>query len=151
MVETQQDTVSVLLVDDDARIRESVPRMLASWGHSVVAVFSSADALIAAVVRHQPDVVLMDLDMPGRSAVEAISDLRYRGSKASVIVLSALDDPRWVKMSMDAGAKGYIVKTDGPLAIHIGISTVRSGRRYLSPSLIEQGLGGLIGRGAQDA
>lgn len=146
MVSEHQDTVRVMLVDDDARIRASVPPMVASWaGHTVVDVLPSADSLISAVVKHQPDVVLLDLDMPGRSALEAISDLGYRGSDAKILVLSALDDAPLVRASLGAGARGYILKDDGPSAIHVGISTVMDGRRYLSPGLIERGMGGMIG------
>lgn len=124
----------VLLVDDDERVRSAIPAMIASWpGYTVLPALDRADDLAQRVVRDRPDVVLLDIDMPGRSPFHAMEDLRYRASPAKVLVLSALADAPTVRACLHAGAAGYVLKEDGPEALREGIETVLMGSRYLSP------------------
>ena len=147
MVAQATSTRRVLVVDDDQRIRSALPRLIASWpGYEVVGVRDNAHDLALAVVRLHPDVVLLDLDMPGRSAIHAIEDLRYRGKPAKVLILSALADPALIRASLDAGAEGYVLKEDGPEALREGLEAVLMGGRYLS-----RGLAGIAGRGTGEA
>jgi DNA-binding NarL/FixJ family response regulator len=133
-------TCRVLVVDDDQRIRSALPRLIASWpGYEVVGTRDSAEDLALSVVRLRPDVVLLDLDMPGRSPLHAIEDLGYRGKPAKVLVLSALGDAPSVRASLDAGAEGYVLKDDGPEALREGLEAVLMGGRYLS-----RGLAGVV-------
>lgn len=129
--------IRVVVVDDDARVRAAIPPLINAWsGYRVVEAIGSCDELIGTVIREQPDVVLIDLDMPGRSPFHAMEDLRYRGSRCRVLVLSALADEPTVRGSLAAGAHGYVLKEDGPEALREGLETVLSGRLYLSPGIV---------------
>lgn len=144
MVAQGTSTCRVLVVDDDQRVRAALPRLIESWpGFEVVGVRESADGLGLAVVHLRPDVVVLDLDMPGRSPIHAIEDLGYRGKPAKVLVLSALGGAASVRASLDAGAEGYVLKEDGPEALREGLEAVVMGGRYLS-----RGLAGVVEPGA---
>ena len=126
----------VLVVDDDERVCSAVPRLIASWsGYQVAGVLTSADDLAQAVIRGRPDVVLLDLDMPGRSPFHAMQDLRYRGRPCKVLVLSGLVDEPSIRAALDAGADGYVAKDDGPEAIREGLEALVKGGVYLSPRI----------------
>lgn len=137
MMATRSAATRILLVDDDAQVRSSVPPLLLAIDESyrVVTSLPSADNLADAVIRHQPDIVLLDIDMPGRSPFHAIEDIRYRGGPTRVVVFSALGDAPTVRACLAAGAAGYILKMDAPEALQEGIETVLAGRRYLSPGV----------------
>jgi len=137
MMATEQTAIRILLVDDDERIRASVPLAIhgIDAGYRVVGALSSADGLTDAVVQHQPDIVLLDIDMPGRSAFHAMEDLRCRGGGTRVIVFSSFGDGPTVRACLEAGAVGYILKLDAPEVFQEGIETALAGRRYLSPGV----------------
>lgn len=133
----ERTEIKVLVADDDARVRASLPPLIDAWGgYRVVGALASCDGLVPAVIREQPDVVLIDLDMPGRSPFHAIEDLRYRGSRCRVLVLSALGDEPTVRGCLAAGAHGYVLKEDGPEALREGMATVLAGKLYLSPGIV---------------
>ena len=126
----------VLMVDDEQSVLDSLgPLLTPDHGLQVVGALSSADALVQSVIRLRPDVVLLDLDMPGRSAVEAITDLRYRGDPAKVVILSAHMESWRVRGALAYGAVGYIHKDDAPEAIFESLPYVMQRLRYLSPRI----------------
>ena len=130
--------VRVLMVDDEQRVLDSLSGVLvAANGVRLVGTLPSADDLVPTVIQLRPQVVLLDLDMPGRSAAEAIEDLRYRGDPARVLVLSAHMQDWRVRGALAFGAAGYIHKDDAPDAIFEGLSAVMDGVRYLSPRIAE--------------
>ena len=133
-----EKTHRVMIVDDDDRIRSALARLLGLWpGYEVVGMRDTADDLPSEVDRLRPDVVLLDLDMPGVSPVAAIENLHSGDQEAKVLVVSGLGDGPSVRACLGAGAEGFVLKDDGPEAIHEGLEAVLVGGHYLSRGLAD--------------
>lgn len=127
---------SVLLVDDHAMVRDS----LASWlraeeGIRVVGQVGTADEAIAMAIQHQPDIVLMDIDMPGLLSFEAARIIRSRSEKTRIVFLSAFSSDRYIEDALAAEASGYITKSQPPEAVVRAIRSVGAGGVYFSPEI----------------
>jgi DNA-binding NarL/FixJ family response regulator len=106
--------IRVLCVDDNVMVADAIEGLLGSaGGFEWVGHFCSADNLLDAVQRRCPDVVLLDIDMPGKNAFEAVMELREHCPTSRVLMLSALVRRDLVDRAVDAGAWGYISKRDG--------------------------------------
>jgi two-component system response regulator NreC len=129
-------TIRVLIVDDHAVVRSGLRHVLESEA-GIEVVGEAADsrhALFEARAR-QPDVVLMDVVMPGTSGIEAIPGVLGEAPEARVLVLSMQDDPRYVREAFAAGAAGYILKEAADTDVVAAIREVAAGRHYLHPAL----------------
>lgn len=126
------DRVSVLLVDDHALVRAGLAALLEASG-SVRVVGQCADGAeaAAAVVALEPDVVLMDLSMPGMDGVSATREvLRIRPGTPVVILTSFSEQPR-VRGAIDAGASGFLLKDSEPAALVAGVLAAARGEAPL--------------------
>lgn len=124
--------ITVVLVDDHAVTREGTRRILEEHGHfAVVAEVDRGDTAVAAIAAEQPDVVLLDLFLPGASGVEVARELRRRCPSTSVLVLSAFADPEYVDAMLDAGVAGYLPKTARPEQLADAVRAVASGSTVL--------------------
>lgn len=106
------EAISIVLVDDHTLFREGLAELLASDAafHVVAQGSDSADAL-ALVTEHRPDVVLVDVEMPGPGARATVSKLHQEHPDTRVIVLTMHDEPELVRELVDQGAAAYLVKT----------------------------------------
>jgi DNA-binding NarL/FixJ family response regulator len=129
--ERRAEMIRVLLVDDHALLRAGMAQLLdlADDVTVVGSAGSGADALAAAAVLH-PDVVLMDLSMPGMSGVEATRRLLAGQPDTAVVVLTSFADPDLIVDALDAGAVGYLLKDAEPEGL---VGAVRSAARGESP------------------
>jgi DNA-binding NarL/FixJ family response regulator len=111
-VKVDTRTISVVLVDDHTLFREGLAELLTSDPafHVVAQGSDGADAL-ALVAKHHPDVVLVDIEMPGPGARATVSQLRQQHSDTQVIVLTMHDEPELVRELLGRGAAAYLVKT----------------------------------------
>ena len=126
----------ILLVDNQPAVLDALEGLLApARGIEVVARLPSADDLVQTVVRTRPDMIVLDLDMPGRSALAAVQDLRYRGDPVRVVILSAFMKDWQVRGAFAYGALAYVHKDDAPDALFAALSCARERKRYLSPSI----------------
>jgi DNA-binding NarL/FixJ family response regulator len=128
--------VRVLLIDDDALVRSGLRMMLA--GAPAIEVVGEADdgrGALAAVDRHRPDVVLMDIRMPHVDGIEATRLLRGQPSPPAVIVLTTFDADELVLRSLQAGAAGFLLKDTPPPEIVRAIELVHNGDAMLSPAV----------------
>src|ERR1700694_5069930 len=101
--------IRVFLADDNALFRDGVAQLLRSDGRfEVVGQASTGEEAVAAVSQHRPDLILMDLRMPGMSGVEAIRRIRAQDPKVPIGVLSIFETPEHVQLALDAGANGYV-------------------------------------------
>ena len=101
----------------------------------VVAEASDARGAVFEVRKEQPDVVLVDVVMPGKSGIEAIPDLLAESAETRVLVLSMQDDPRYVREAFEAGAAGYVLKEAADTEVVAAVREVAGGGRYLHPEL----------------
>ena len=128
--------VRVLVVDDHAVVRAGLRRVLdAEDGIETVSEASSAEEAIREARFHQPDVVLLDVVMPGRSGLEATPDILKAAPESAILILSMQDDPRYVREAFAAGAHGYVLKEAADNEVVGAIREVAAGGRYVHPAL----------------
>lgn len=132
--------IRVVLVDDDELVRSGLAMIIDSADDiEVCAQATSGREGIEAVRRHRPDVVLMDLRMPGMDGVEATAQLMAMPDvDARVVVVTTFDDDRHVLEALRAGASGYLLKRSRPIDLLDGIRLVADGDGLLSPSVTRQ-------------
>lgn len=136
--------VSVLIVDDQRVVRDGLRTLLGLLdGITVVGTAEDGGAALDQVAATDPDVVLMDLHMPGLSGVEATERLTATGSRAGVVVLTTHADDEWVFAALRAGARGFLTKDASADEIRTAILTVHAGDALLDPSVQRRLLGAL--------
>jgi len=129
-------SIRVLIVDDHAVVRSGLRRVLeAEDDLEVVGEASDMRTAIFEAREQKPDVVLMDLVMPGGSGIEATAAVLKEAPDAIVLVLSMQDDPRYVREAFEAGASGYVLKEAADAEVVDAIREVAGGRRYVHPAL----------------
>ncbi|HEU5454244.1 MAG TPA: response regulator transcription factor [Nocardioides sp.] len=128
--------VRVLLVDDDALVRAGL-RMILSSSEELEVVGEAADGAdaVAAVQTHRPDVVLMDIRMPGMDGIAATEALRRLPRPPHVIVLTTFQADEDVMSALRAGADGFLLKDTAPTEIVDAVGLVAAGEAMLSPSV----------------
>jgi DNA-binding NarL/FixJ family response regulator len=128
--------IRVLLVDDDDLVRAGLRMMLAgAAGIDIVGEADDGRGVLAAVDRHHPDVVLMDIRMPHLDGIAATRLLRIQPRRPAVIVLTTFDADDLVIQALQAGAAGFLLKNTAPADIVRAIETVHAGDGSLSPSV----------------
>jgi two-component system invasion response regulator UvrY len=131
--------IRVLLVDDHAVVRTGFRLLLQSLADvSVVAEAESGEAACQRYLELTPDVVVMDLAMPGMGGLEALRRIRARHPQARVLALSAHDDPMHARRALQEGALGYLSKRSAPETLVEAVTTVAGGRRYLDAALAQK-------------
>jgi two-component system response regulator NreC len=100
-----------------------------------VAEAANAERAVFEAMEHKPDVVLMDVVMPGKSGIEIIPTLQQNAPQAKVLVLSMQDDPRYLREAFDAGASGYVLKEAADSEVADAVRAVAAGERYVHPAL----------------
>ena len=126
------DVLRVMLVDDHALVRSAVRAALEAPDIEVVAEASSAEAAVGEAVRTRPDVLLLDVDMPGMTGIQLVRELGPRLPETQIVMLSASGDDRTVVEAMRHGAAGYLTKDLGPEALQRAVRGVRSGDLAMS-------------------
>jgi DNA-binding NarL/FixJ family response regulator len=131
--------VRVLLVDDDALVRAGLTMMLGNLdGIEVAGAVSDGAEVAAAVNTFRPDVVLMDIRMPGVDGLTATESLRARRDPPEVIVLTTFDTDDHVLRAMRAGASGFLLKHTPPAEIAEAVRRVAAGEPMLSPEVLRR-------------
>jgi DNA-binding NarL/FixJ family response regulator len=120
--------IRVLLVDDHPIIRSGI-RMLLEQASDIIVVGETdrGDTVLALVERLQPDVLLLDMEMPGKSGVDVASELQAAGASVRILVLSAYDDDQYISSLLAKGAVGYLTKDQAPEAIVEAVRGVARG------------------------
>ena len=124
--------ITVVLVDDERLIRAALARALSDSGIELVGEAANGEDAIEIVVDVRPDVVLMDLRLPGLSGVQAIEQLALLAPASRVLVLTRSEQNRVVE-AIIAGASGYILKSAPPDAIISAVRATATGESVLSP------------------
>lgn len=137
----------VLIVDDHTLVRAGLARLLQGFaGVDVCAEASRADEALDLALIHRPDVVLMDLSLPGRSGIEAMVAIRNELPATRVLIMSMHDDSQHVRTAIERGACGFIVKDAAPLELELALRTAMSGQVFLSPRLSSRMMAPMFGR-----
>lgn len=125
--------IRVLVADDHAVLREGIRRVLASkHGFDVVAEAGNGAEAVDLARSHSPDVVLLDITMPGESGLEAAARLRSEVPDTRVLILTMHDRGEYVLEAVRAGAHGYVLKDAPPNDLRTAVRTVHDGREYFS-------------------
>ncbi len=131
--------IRVLLVDDHAVVRTGFRLLLQSIADlTVVAEAESGEAACQMYSELTPDVVIMDIAMPGMGGLEALRRIRAKHPQARVLTLSAHDDPMHARRSLQEGALGFLSKRSAPETLVQAVTAVAGGRRYLDAALAQQ-------------
>jgi DNA-binding NarL/FixJ family response regulator len=131
--------VRIILVDDHAIVREGVRAVLETQEDvRVVGEFGSGDDALAAAAALAPDVALVDLKMPGISAVETIRGLIERVPGISVLVFTSFGEDSLIRATLDAGASGFLIKDALKDDLVRAIRSVAAGQPYLAPAAQRQ-------------
>jgi two-component system invasion response regulator UvrY len=123
--------IQVMLVDDHALVRMGFRMLLTDAGVAVVAEAESGEQACLDYLRIKPDVVVMDLSMPGMGGLEAVRRLLAQDPKARVLALSAHEDTAHPRRVLRAGALGYLAKRSAPDTLIAAVTAVARGDRYV--------------------
>jgi two-component system, NarL family, response regulator NreC len=137
----------LFLVDDHAILREGLRALLElERDLEVVGEAGSFDEAVARVVEANPDVVLTDIGLPGRSGLGLVAELRRRVPKTRVLLLTAHGSEEYIRAGIDAQADGYVLKDAGHVELLTAIRTVASGQHYLCKAAANAVIGNIMQR-----
>jgi DNA-binding NarL/FixJ family response regulator len=129
-------SITVLIADDQDLVREGLRMLLqAEPGITVVGEAGTGSEAIAAARKLDPDVVLMDIRMPGMDGIEAAAHLARPGSRAKILMLTTHDLDEYVYRAMRAGASGFLLKDASRDQLATAVRTVAAGEALLAPSV----------------
>jgi DNA-binding NarL/FixJ family response regulator len=134
-----KEIVNVILVDDHEVVRLGLMTLLEDlhWVR-VVAEAGSAGEAIQVVERHQPDVVVMDIRMPGESGLDACQEITRRWPEIKVVMLTSFVDDDMIFQAIQAGASGYVLKQVGNDSLIRALAAVRRGEALLDPVVTQR-------------
>ena len=131
--------INVMLVDDHAVVRMGFRMLLETAADiKVIAEAENGEQAIKLYVEHQPNVVVMDITMPGIGGLEAIERIMAKDSAARILVLSAHEDSVHPKRVLNAGAMDYLTKRSAAEELIKAIRTVAGGKMYLEANIAQQ-------------
>jgi DNA-binding NarL/FixJ family response regulator len=137
-----EDTVRVLIADDHPLFREGMRGRLDRVADvAVVGEAASGDEAVELAHKLEPDVILMDIKMPGLNGIEATREIQQSSPQIGVLVLTMFEDDDSVFAAMRAGAKGYLLKDSGGEGVVHAIRAVASGEAVFGPGVAERMIG----------
>jgi two-component system response regulator NreC len=129
-------SIRVVIVDDHAILRSGLRRVLdAETDIEVVGEAENADRAVFEALSNKPDVIVMDVVMPGTSGIDGMPAVLQASPDAKVLVLSMQDDPHYVREAFDAGASGYVLKEAADTEVVGAVRAVAAGEQYVHPTL----------------
>lgn len=131
-------TSRILIVDDHPMIRSAVAMLLEGSQFAVAATAGSAEAATDAIRANDPDMIILDLAMPGGSGMEVLRRLRADGDKRPVIILTAAIDDFRLREAMALRVEGIVLKNNDPAFLLDCLQAVRDGGRWFDPDLVER-------------
>lgn len=129
--------IRIVLADDHRVVRTGLGLLLeAEDTLEVVAEAGNVDSALRAVLGHKPDVLVLDLNMPGtQTSLEALPLIRERSAQTATVVLTMQEDPEYARSALRAGALGYVLKEAADTELVEAVRRAADGRTYLNPSL----------------
>ncbi|TFW32300.1 response regulator [Massilia horti] len=138
----------ILIVENHALLRAGLRALLASHAHfEVVGEAANGHEALQAARLLEPDLVLMDISMPGMNGIEALIDIKRRRPAPHVVVVTMHKEAEYINASLQAGAEGYLLKDSGSEELELAIRTVLQGKIYLSQEVSGQIIRGYLDGG----
>ncbi|GGU90919.1 DNA-binding response regulator [Actinomadura sp. LOL_016] len=127
---------TVVLADDEALLRKAMAALLPLEGEiTVLAEAEDGDAAVAATLRHRPDVLVIDLEMPGTDGLGAVSAIRREHPDQVVLMLTRHARPGVLRKALKLGVQGFVSKSAEPEHIATVVRTLHEGRRWIDPDV----------------
>jgi two-component system response regulator NreC len=139
----------VVIADDHVVVRDGLRRILEANGHEIVAEIGDGLEVVESVERLRPDVLLLDLGMPGLHGLDVLRKLAARKGSTGVLVLSAESRDEMVISALKSGAKGYLLKSCSGKELLAAVSAVAQGGHYVSTELSDVLVRGISDGGAK--
>ena len=134
-----EDGLRVIIADDHAVVRQGIRTVLEEVdGLEVVAEAGDGDEALSLARELDPDLVVLDVTMPGKTGLEVAQELRDDGTGVRVLILSMHDEPEYVLEAVRAGADGYVLKDMAPSELRAAVTAVNEGREYFSGRVTHQ-------------
>ncbi len=128
--------INVSVVEDDAKLRATLERyLMMQTGLRCVSVYPNAESALAGIPKVNPDVVLMDINLPGMNGIECVARLRHLLPAAKIIMLTVFEEGEQVFNALSAGAFGYLVKSSRPAKILEAIREIHGGGSPMSGNI----------------
>jgi DNA-binding NarL/FixJ family response regulator len=133
----QENRIRVLSVDDHPLLREGIAAMINGQPDMtlVAGAASGRDALVL-FREHRPDVTLMDLRLPDMSGIDALIAIRAEFDDARIVLLTTFEGDAEIQRALQAGAKGYMLKSMPPRELLAGIREVHAGKKFIPPQIV---------------
>lgn len=125
----------VVIADDHSLLRRGLRQLLEDEGIEVVAEAGDADTAARYVRGHHPDVLVLDLNMPGSSSLEAIPKIREESPRTQIVVLTMQSEPAYARQALSGGALGYVLKESADAELVEAVKAAAAGESYLNPRL----------------
>lgn len=130
------EPIKIVIADDHAIVRRGLRQLLeAETGFEVVAEAADVESARRYVLGHRPDVLVLDLNMPGEPAMQAIPKLRDEFPNTKIVVLTMQSDPAYARAALSAGVMGYVLKESADAELVQAIRAALAGEHYLNPRL----------------
>ena len=128
--------IAISIIDDDKRLRDSITKFLdGSPGFRCVSAYGSAAAALEHLPQEKPDVVLMDINMPGMDGIECVVRLKAKMPEVQIVMLTVYEDTEKIFKALSAGATGYLLKRLPPAKLLEAIREVHAGGSAMSSSI----------------
>ncbi|HWS38043.1 MAG TPA: response regulator transcription factor [Actinoplanes sp.] len=127
---------SVVLADDEALLRKALAALLPLEGDiTVLAEAADGASAVEATVRHEPDVLVIDLEMPGMDGIQAVAEIRRTRPGQAILMLTRHARPGVLRKALKSGVQGFVSKSADPSHIATVIATLHTGRRWIDPDV----------------
>lgn len=131
--------IRLLIADDHSMVRQGLKQILElEKDMCVVAQASNGDEAIAISRERRPDVILMDINMPGKNGLQAINELKHDSDCPKIIVLTIHEDREYLFKTLQMGAEGYVLKDAEPSVLIDAIRNVFEGQSYIQPNMTKE-------------
>lgn len=136
MIQVSKKKIKVLIADDHALMRQGLKQILELENNiKIIAQASNGEETIEETLKHKPDVILLDINMPKLNGIEALRRMRSIGIQSKVIILTLHDDKEYLCETVNIGANGYVLKDADSDSLVKAINDVMDGKSYIQPSI----------------
>lgn len=136
--------INILLVDDHTLIRDAIRAHLSGDNYQIVAEASNGKEAMAMIEKTRPDIVFMDINMPGQDGISTTREIKKKYPEVEVIALSMLQESQYIRQMFEAGAKGYLLKNCSEEDLKQAIDHVLEGKVYYSPEVSDSLIQGFV-------